>query len=116
MPCPSIDPKLFWTHSNCFGLDQHVLNMVKSWFLSGSKCFESIKKIGTGLNNFGPVQNISRHIGQGKKLNEKCFEILTMKSLIRMTNYTKMCNKVDDINSEKKTNFKKLVKLQLMLF
>ena len=51
--------------------------MVKSWYLSGSKCFESIKKIGTGLNNFGRVQNISRHIGQGKKLNEKCFEILT---------------------------------------
>ena len=58
MPCPSIDPKLFWTHPNCFGLDQHVLNMVKSWFLSDSKCFESIKKIGTGLNNFGPVQNV----------------------------------------------------------
>ena len=33
-----------------------------------------------------------------------------------MTNYTKMCNKVDDINSEKKNEFKKIGKIATHAF
>ena len=46
-----------------------------------------------------------------KKLKEKCFEILTMKSLIRMTNYTNMCNRL-----WKKKNFKKFVNCDSCFF
>ena len=56
MPCPSIDPKLFWTCPKCFGLDKktffstelHILNHVQN------VCF-CPKQFGRLQNSFGTI-------------------------------------------------------------